>query len=413
MTILTNILESLESLSANKLRSGLTVLGIVIGVAAVIAMLSIGKGAQKSITSQIESIGTNLVYVSPGAVRQGGVQGAAGTAGTLTQEDAIALEQVPGVVTVVPEVDGRGQITYLGQNVNTRLVGITPDYQILQNITMAEGEFISADHVAARSSVVVLGNAVATDLFGDAVSAVGQDIRIRNQPFQVIGVLTSKGGTGFLNQDDQVFVPITTAQTRLTGGNFFRGANVVSTINVQVNSPNEVQSVMTGITEILRERHNTVEGSDDFTVSSQQDALAAVTQVTNTLSIFLGGIAGISLLVGGIGVMNIMLTTVSERTREIGLRKAIGARKKDILLQFLIEAMTLSLMGGVIGVIAGWLIAQLIGRIQLGGSAISPVVSLDSVLLSTLFSLAVGLFFGIYPASRAASLQPVEALRYE
>ncbi len=413
MTILTNFLESLESLASNKLRSGLTVLGIVIGVAAVIAMLSIGKGAQQSITSQIESIGTNLIYVSPGAARTEGVQGAAGTAGTLTQDDADALVQVPGVVTVAPEVDGRAQITVLGQNVNTRLVGVTPDYQVMQNLTLAEGEFISADHVAARSSVVVLGNGVATDLFGDPISAVGQDIRIRNQPLQVIGVLNSKGGTGFLNQDDQVFVPITTAQVRLVGGNMFRGANVISVINVQANSPDQVQAVMAGVTEVLRERHNTVEGSDDFTVSSQQDALSAVTQVTNTLSIFLGGIAGISLLVGGIGVMNIMLTTVSERTREIGLRKAIGARKKDILLQFLIEAMTLSLLGGVIGILFGWLIASLIGRIQLGGSNISPVVSLSSVLLATLFSMAVGLFFGIYPASRAASLQPVEALRYE
>ncbi|MGE5220807.1 MAG: ABC transporter permease [Omnitrophica WOR_2 bacterium] len=413
MNILTNILESLQSLSANKLRSGLTVLGIVIGVAAVIAMLSIGKGAQQSITSRIESMGTNLVYVSPGAIRQAGVASAGGTAGTLTQEDALALEQVPGVVTVAPEVDGRGQVTYQGQNVNTRLVGVTPPYQVMQNMELDEGEFLSDENVVARSSVVVLGSSVAVELFGDPISAVGQDVRINRQPYRVIGVLKSKGGTGFINQDDQIFVPLTTAQSRLVGGFSFRGSSSINTINVQAASAKMVDAVKAGVTEVLRERHNTTAETDDFTVSSQQDTLAAATQVTDVLSIFLGGIAGISLLVGGIGIMNIMLTTVSERTREIGLRKAVGARRNDILMQFLIEAVTLSLMGGIIGVAAGWLIAQVIGRVQISGSAITPVVSLDSILLATLFSMAIGLFFGIYPAARAASLQPVEALRYE
>jgi putative ABC transport system permease protein len=261
--------------------------------------------------------------------------------------------------------------------------------------------------------VVVLGSAVADTLFGGVIGAVGQSIRINGQQFRVIGVLASKGGTGFLSQDDQVIMPMTTVQFRLVGRNTFRGANVINTINIQVNSPNAVTQAKTDITAVMRDRHQTSAGTDDFTVTSQQDVLGAITQVTNTLSIFLGGIAGISLLVGGIGIMNIMLTTVSERTREIGLRKAIGARRRDILYQFLIEAMTLSLLGGVIGIFFGWLIGQVIGKIQLGGSTLTAVVSPNSVLLATLFSMAVGLFFGSYPAMRAARLLPVEALRYE
>jgi putative ABC transport system permease protein len=413
MNIYTNFIESLQSLYANKLRSALTILGIVIGVAAVIAMLSIGKGAQASISSQIESIGTNLVYVTPGAVRQAGVSGAGGTAGNLTQDDANAIAGLSNILTVVPQVEGRAQVVYMGNNANVRLLGVTPDYQTMSNLTLVDGTFISQENVVAHSAVVVLGSGVATTLFGDTVGAVGQNIMIRNAPYKVIGVLNSKGGTGFLNQDQQIIVPLTTAQTRLVGGNFFRGASVISTINVQVDSPNNVTSVEAEITSLLESRHHVEPGADDFTVTSQQDTLTAITTVTNTLSIFLGGIAGISLLVGGIGIMNIMLTTVTERTHEIGLRKALGARRNDILMQFLVEASTLSLLGGIIGVSLGWGIAQAIGKVSLGGSAITPVVSLDSVVLATLFSLVVGLFFGIYPAARAARLQPVDALRYE
>jgi putative ABC transport system permease protein len=222
-------------------------------------------------------------------------------------------------------------------------------------------------------------------------------------------VLQSKGGTGFLNQDDQVFVPLSTAQLRLVGQRSFRGGDVVNTINVQVDQPGDVTAVTNEITQTLTARH----GSVDFNVTSQQDVLSTVTQTTDVLTIFLGGIAGISLMVGGIGIMNIMLTTVSERTREIGLRKAVGARHSDILAQFLVESTVLSVIGGIIGVILGWLIATLMGQVQLGGTAITPVVSPDSVLLATLFSMAVGLFFGIYPANRAAKLEPVEALRME
>jgi putative ABC transport system permease protein len=406
-------LTALDSLTANKLRSGLTILGIVIGVAAVIALVSIGRGAQAQITSQIQSIGTNLVFVRPGSIQQGGVAAGAGSAATLTQEDAEALYGVPGVAGVAPEVNGAAQVTYLGQNTRTRVVGVTPDYVSVRSLSLADGEFVSQANVTARSSVVVLGSAVADTLFGGSGGVVGQTVRMNGQPYRVIGVLTSKGGTGFGSQDDQVFVPLTTAQTRLTGSSRFRGANVISQINVQAASADEVQAVIDGITEVLRERHGTVEGEDDFVVQNQQDQLSALTSVTTTLTLFLGGIAGISLLVGGIGIMNIMLVSVSERTREIGVRKAIGARRRDILYQFLVESAVLSLAGGFIGIAVGWIIARLMGRVQLGGTAITPVVSLDSILLATGFSIAVGLFFGIYPATRAAALEPVEALRYE
>jgi putative ABC transport system permease protein len=283
----------------------------------------------------------------------------------------------------------------------------------VRNLSLADGEFVSQANVTAQSSVVVLGSAVADTLFGGSGGVVGQTVRMNGQPYRIIGVLASKGGTGFGSQDDQVLVPLTTAQTRLTGSNRFRGANVINQINVEVASAGEVQPAIDGITEVLRERHGTVEGEDDFIVQNQQDQLSALTSVTTTLTLFLGGIAGISLLVGGIGIMNIMLVSVTERTREIGVRKAIGARRRDIRYQFLVESAVLSLVGGFIGIAVGWIIARLMGRVQLGGSAITPVVGLDSVLLATGFSIAVGLFFGIYPATRAASLEPVEALRYE
>lgn len=413
MNLWQGALTALDSLRANKLRSALTVLGIVIGVAAVISLVSIGRGARAFITSQIESMGTNLVFVRPGRAQEGGVGGAAGSAPTLTEEDAAALSGVAAVTGIAPEITGRAQLAYLGQNTNTRAVGVTADYLAVRNMILADGEFVSDANVVAHSSVVVLGSAVADSLFGGAGGAVGQTVRVNGQPYRVVGVLASKGGSGFGNQDDQVLVPLSAAQTRLLGGNRFRGANVVGTINVQISSADEVPAAIAGITETLRARHGTAEGSDDFIVQNQQDTLAAITQVTNVLTIFLGGIAAISLLVGGIGIMNIMLVSVTERTREIGIRKAVGARGRDILYQFLVEAAVLSFLGGLIGVALGWAIAQLVGRVQLGGSAIVPVVGLDAVLLAAGFSTTIGLFFGIYPASRAAILEPVDALRYE
>lgn len=407
------LIEALESLNANKLRSMLTVLGIVIGVAAVIAMLSIGRGAQASITSRIESMGTNLVYISPGSTSQGGVQSASGSAGTLTLDDAKALENVANVAAVASTTSSFVQVVYQSQNTNTRLMGVTPGYETVSSLTLQDGEFITEDQQSARSLVVVLGSSVAEDLFGSTAGVVGQKVRLNGQPYKVIGVLESKGGTGFMNQDDQVFIPLSTALYRLVGGSRFRGSSVISQITVKATHADAVEQVVNDVTLVMRERHETVEGADDFTVTSQEATLDAATEVADTLTIFLGGIAGISLMVGGIGIMNIMLTTVTERTHEIGLRKAVGAKRRDILMQFLVESMVLSLLGGLIGAGLGWGIANLMGQVQLSGSTITPVVGMDSVLLATLFSIAVGLFFGIYPATRAARLQPVEALRYE
>lgn len=406
-------IEAFESLNANKMRSMLTVLGIVIGVAAVIAMLSIGRGAEASITSRIESFGTNLVYVNPGSTNQSGVRSAVGSAGTFTTDDAAALAELPGVEAVASQTDSFVQVVYQGINTNTRLMGVTPGYADVSSLTLEDGEFISDSQQSARSLVVVLGSSVAESLFGSTAGAVGQKVRLNGQSFKIIGVLASKGSTGFMNQDDQVFIPLSTALTRLVGGARFRGSSVINQITIKAADSGLVDQVVETVTLLMRERHETIEGADDFTVTSQESTLDAATEVSDTLTLFLGGIAGISLAVGGIGIMNIMLTTVSERTHEIGLRKAVGARRKDILMQFLVESTVLSFSGGVIGVALGWAAARLMGQVQFSGSTITPVVSLDSILLAAFFSIAVGLFFGIYPATRAARLQPVEALRHE
>jgi putative ABC transport system permease protein len=358
-------------------------------------------------------MGTNLVYVSPGSTSQGGVQSAAGSAGTLTLDDAEALAEVPNVVAVASVTNSFVQVVYQGQNINIILMGVTPGYETVSSLTLADGEFITESDQDARSLVVLLGSSVAENLFGGTGGVVGQKVRLNGQPYKVIGVLASKGGTGFMNQDDQVFIPLSTALNRLVGGSRFRGSSVISQITVKAASAGAVDQVVEDVTLTMRERHETIEGADDFSITSQEATLEAATEVSDTLTIFLGGIAGISLMVGGIGIMNIMLTTVTERTHEIGLRKALGARRSDILLQFLVESTVLSLAGGLIGVALGWGIARLMGQIQISDSSITPVVGLDSILLAALFSMAVGLFFGIYPATRAARLQPVEALRYE
>ncbi|OGO13270.1 MAG: hypothetical protein A2Z66_01360 [Chloroflexi bacterium RBG_13_66_10] len=407
------VLVALTSLGANKLRSALTILGIVIGVGAVIALTSIGRGVEVSITAQIESVGTNLIFVSPGRLQEGGAFTMVGSAASLTIADAEAIAQAPSVVGVSPILESRAQIVYLSQNTNSSLLGVTPSYLEVNNFELADGEFISEANVTARSTVAVLGSSVADTLFGGQAGAVGQNIRINGQPYRVIGVLASKGGTGFGSQDDRVLLPLTTVQTRLTGPRFIGGSNSISTIDVQVTSADLVSQATEDISAILRERHNVVEGDEDFIIQSQEDILDASTEISDTLTLFLGGIAAISLVVGGIGIMNIMLVSVTERTREIGIRKAVGARRQDILIQFLLESATLSLMGGLIGIVVGWLTSRLMGGIQLGASGVDPVVGLDTVLMATLFSMAVGLFFGVYPATRAARLNPIEALRHE
>ena len=413
MNLMESIRIALRSLSANKLRSALTMLGIIIGVAAVIALMGVGRGAQAAIDSQINSMGTNLLFVSPGSTSQSGVRSAQGSAPTLTYEDALALadpQAAPAIAAVAPELPTFGQVVYMGNNVNTRVIGVTPDYGPVRNYTTQEGDFITQANVVARSAVAVLGANVAQSLFNDN-DPVGQSVRINNISFRVVGVLTAKGGSGFGNQDDQVIVPITTALARLERNRFGAG-NRVDQISVQVASGSQMQDAIDQISAILRDRHH-IRFDDDFTIRSQEDLLASANQITGVLTLFLGGVAGISLLVGGIGIMNIMLVSVTERTREIGIRKALGATRRNVLTQFLTEATILSVLGGLLGVGLGALIAHFVSGINMGSTQIHAVVALDSVLLATMFALAIGLFFGIYPAYRAASLNPIDALHYE
>ena len=416
MNLIESVRVALRSLGANKLRAGLTMLGIIIGVGAVIALVSIGRGAQAAITSQIESIGTNLLFVRPGAAQQeGGVRGAQGSAGTLTLEDGNALRDVSGIVGIAPEVDAFGQVSFQGNNTNVRIIGVTPDYTDVRIFRPASGEFINASNVTANSLVACLGSQVASTLFGDA-DPVGQSIRVNlggstTVPVQVQCVMESKGGTSFLSQDNQIFVPISTAQTRLSRGQRFRGGNNVDVLNIQLADANIGPQVTEEIGNILRDRHRVIQ--DDFQVQSQQDILNSASAITGALTFFLGGVAAISLIVGGIGIMNIMLVSVTERTREIGIRKTVGAKRRDILAQFLTEAIVLSAFGGIIGTALGWAISLAVGNLSLGATAIHPVVDVDAVALAVGFSVAIGLFFGIYPALRASALHPIDALRYE
>ncbi len=411
---------ALRALGANKLRTTLTMLGIIIGVAAVIALMSIGRGAQAQVTSQIQGLGTNLLFVRPGSTEQSGVRSAAGNAATLTLEDADAIASLPNVVAAAPEVGTLVQILTNGQNSNTRATGVTEDYASVRNASIAQGEWINRQQVDARSLVVVLGDSVAKELFPDS-DPIGQTVRMSvgsrtGTNFRVIGVTEPKGGSGFGNQDDQVYVPITTLMARLFAQRTARGVPNVSTVNVQVASESAMDETVQEIGDLLRTRHKVTQ--DDFSIQSQQDFLNTFNQIAGTFTLLLGAIAGISLVVGGIGIMNIMLVSVTERTREIGIRKAVGARRGDILTQFLVEAVVVSVLGGAIGIALGGGLAALISTLQVPGagggtSSLQTQVGVDSVLLAFCVSAAVGLFFGVYPATRASRLNPIEALRYE
>jgi len=410
MNILLNLKEALQSLNANKMRSLLTILGIVIGVASVIALLSMGESAGDSITGEIESIGTNVIYVLSGNASEDVTNPK-----DLTLQDSDALansRRVPEVAYVAPVISGGSEISYGAEGRETPILGITPDYQFVQNLEIAEGDFISESHVEGRSAVVVLGPEIAQNLLGRSSGIIGNAVRIGGYPFRIIGVTEAKGGSAFNNPDNNVYIPISTAQTRLPHGD---SPNAVQYILVSVAQAEDADQAIQQITDVLRSTHRIPPRSpNDFTTLNQQDFLAVAASITNVLTIFLGGIGAISLLVGGIGIMNIMLVSVTERTREIGLRKALGARKKDILLQFLTESVLLSMIGGLLGIGLGWAIALVVSQIAMqSGTPLEIIVTANSVLLATLFSAAVGIFFGYYPANRAASLAPVEALRYE
>ncbi len=410
MKIAQALLEALGSLMMNKLRSALTILGIVIGVAAVISMLAVGRGAQNQITSSISSMGTNLLTVQSGNFTE-----RVFNAKALTTDDVTALQNAsaaPDIAAVAAVVSSRFTVTANGESSTVEVSGVSPENAAISNDTVSEGTYITAQQVESRSAVAVIGQTTATNLYGATSGVVGQSIRINGQIFKVVGVLESKGGTSLSNQDDRVLIPITTAQVRLIKGN---PSNRVNQILVSATSADTVTSAEDEITAILRARHKLkADANDDFSILSQSQLVDAASSVTGTLTMFLGGIAGISLLVGGIGIMNIMLVSVTERTREIGLRKALGARKLDVLVQFLSESVLLSLIGGLIGIFLAWVICLIIAKVAASsGTTLTPSIGLDSVLMATLFSSAVGVLFGLYPSNRAAGLQPVEALRYE
>jgi len=408
MTFSDLITETYLALYANKSRSALTILGIVIGIGSVIAMISVGQGATANIQSNIQSLGTNLLVVSPGSQKSAGsiVRGGFGSATTLKLSDAEAISgQITAAEIVAATVSARNQVTTTkGTNTNTSIYGVTENYQAIKNIVLASGIFINNQHVSRISKVAVIGPTARNDLFGEEADPVGQKIRIANLEFTIIGLTQSKGGNGMGSSDDLIYIPISTAQQYLTG------SDSVSNINIQVTKEELMDSTQEEITGLLLLRHNIADAAAaDFSIINQADILDAMSSVSGTLTLLLGSIAGISLLVGGIGIMNMMLTSVTERTREIGLRKSLGAKNRDINIQFLAESVALTFIGGIIGLILGWLASFLIS--QFGG--MTTVVSLVSVFLAFGVSGGVGIIFGYYPARRAAALNPIEALRYE
>jgi putative ABC transport system permease protein len=407
MNVLESVRIALRSVAANKMRAGLTMLGIIIGVGAVIALVAAGAGAQAQVTQRFESLGSNLLVISPRRAFFRGV-GQSTSSRNLTSDDVNAIAALAdSVAAIAPEYDTSAQVVYGNKNTRITILGVTPEYLTVRKWEVASGRFVNDLDVTSQSKVAALGATAATDLFGTVTNPIGKYVKINRENYLVVGTMASKGTDSFQSQDDQVFIPLTTAQIRFGGA----GNRTLQSINIQAVSQEKMNQAQAELTAILRARHGlTGSQSNDFTVQNQTQIVSIVQQTSQTFTTLLGGIAAISLVVGGIGIMNIMLVSVTERTREIGIRKAVGAKRRDILTQFLVEAIVIGLVGGILGVLAGYGAAQLVTSLL---GSVRAVVTPQSVIMALTVSIAVGLFFGIYPASRAAALRPIEALRYE
>ncbi len=395
---------AVNALLANKLRSLLTMLGIIIGVGAVIAMVSIGMGVRTSVTNSFASLGSNMLIVMPGSANKGGVRGAAGSRKSLKYDDAKAIAaKIKGIDYVSPNVSSAYQVVNGNLNWNTQVTGITPELIQIRSLKVENGSFITTSDIAKRSRVAVIGATVASNLFG-AENPIGKNIRINNQPFKVIGLIAPKGQTMGMDQDDVIYIPITTAMERMLGITY------IHSIDIQVSSPEQMTQAQAEIETLLRARHHIAHDvENDFTVRNMTSLMESFAESTNMITLLLGSIAGISLLVGGIGIMNIMMVSVTERTREIGIRKALGATSSNVLMQFMIESMVIGIVGGVIGIVTGVSLSQIIAKF----GAFETTISLLPIVVSFCFAVGIGLFFGIYPARKAARLDPIDALRYE
>jgi len=407
MDITELLASAIEALSINKMRTLLATLGIVIGIGAVIALISLGQSSQKSVQNQIQSLGSNLLTVMPGAQRSNNVRSASGSNTTLTYEDALSIlnsPQITSIKNVSPELQRRAQAVAGRNNTNTQVLGVTQAYAEVRKLGLTSGMFISQTDIDSASKVAILGPQVVTDLFGEGSSPIGQSVRINKQSFRIVGITTSKGGSGFMNQDDIIFIPLTTAQKIVFGVNY------ISSISLEAKNEGVMTQAQDEVGYFLLARHRLSDPTQaDFSIMSQADILNTASSVTGTFTALLSGIAAISLIVGGIGIMNIMLVTVTERTREIGLRKALGAKKKIITSQFLLESIILTGMGGFLGMIIGTLGSLVISHFINLPFTISP----NAIMLAISVSGIIGILFGWYPATRAANLQPIEALRYE